>query len=213
MVMTMPFENLWQSSHPDQVDAHTARGAAGAEVRARAAGFRRGGVCAVCVRGVGDKQARRARSQARKGEAFACAPGPRGRARVVRAQNFGSASRCRREVGPGASRRLASRRGASPQARALPPLTHSRAPSALICEQSWPRRNRRRKRRRRRRPFRCWTAAATRWSHLSSMRRMPLWASWSGRVGCEGEGEGRARGGGQAVGVRTSSQRFVRACV
>ena len=103
-------------------------GAAGAEVRARAAGFRRGGVCAVCVRGVDDKQARRARSQARKGEACACAPGPRGRARVVRAQSFGSASRCRREVGPGASRRLASRRGASPQARALPPLTHSRAP-------------------------------------------------------------------------------------
>ena len=48
--------------------------------------------------------------------------------RVVRAQSFGSASRCRREVGPGASRRLASRRGASPQARALPPLTHSRDP-------------------------------------------------------------------------------------
>ena len=36
-------------------------------MRARAAGFRRGGVCAVCVRGVDDKQARRARSQARKG--------------------------------------------------------------------------------------------------------------------------------------------------
>ena len=63
-------------------------GAAGAEVRARAAGFRRGGVCAVCVRGVDDKQARRARSQARKGEACACAPGPRGRARVVRNHAF-----------------------------------------------------------------------------------------------------------------------------
>jgi len=61
-------------------------GAAGAEVRARAAGFRRGGVCAVCVRGVDDKQARRARPQARKGEACACARPSRSRARRASAE-------------------------------------------------------------------------------------------------------------------------------